>query len=166
MGASRSAKAGRNSSRLADTMQVTPMLSLDLEAVVAIENAVHTHPWSKAGFVDSLLNDHLAEVARDASARCLGYFVLMLVVDEAHLLNISVRADAQGQGVGRALLTRACELARSKSMESVLLEVRQSNLRAINTYTRHGFVEIGRRKNYYTVTPTAREDAVVMRFTL
>jgi ribosomal-protein-alanine N-acetyltransferase len=58
------------------------------------------------------------------------------------------------------------QVARGKGMESLLLEVRPSNTRAIVIYERYGFVRIGRRKAYYPAAGDAREDAIVMRFTL
>jgi ribosomal-protein-alanine N-acetyltransferase len=49
-------------------------------------------------------------------------------------------------------------------MESVLLEVRPSNTRALEIYERYGFKQIGRRKGYYPAADGQREDAIVMRF--
>lgn len=51
-------------------------------------------------------------------------------------------------------------------MESILLEVRPSNTRALDLYRRYGYVEIGRRRAYYPVHQGQREDAIVMRYTL
>lgn len=138
----------------------------DLSAVLEIENAVYPHPWSRANFLDSLHGGHEAWVLRDDNGVLLGYFLIMLVVDEAHLLNISVRGDLHGRGIGRLLLDKVAQMAREKGMASILLEVRPSNVRAIMLYERFGFVQIGRRKAYYPAADNAREDAVVMRFCL
>ena len=51
-------------------------------------------------------------------------------------------------------------------MESLLLEVRASNQRAIQVYDTFGFAYIGRRKGYYPSTQSQREDALVMRLML
>ena len=51
-------------------------------------------------------------------------------------------------------------------MESILLEVRPSNQRAITLYEHLGFLPIGRRKNYYPAANNTREDAIVMRLML
>jgi ribosomal-protein-alanine N-acetyltransferase len=144
-----------------DRMQVD-----DLDQVVAIEHAVYPQPWSRGNFIDSLLNDYEAWVARDASDRLIAYFLLMPVVDEAHLLNISVRGALHGQGIGRQLLDRVVMLTRAKGLQSVLLEVRPSNTRALAVYLRYGFVQIGLRKSYYPAVDNLREDAVVMRLKL
>ena len=71
---------------------------------------------------------------------------------------------AEREGLGRFLLDKVAACARGLAMESVLLEVRPSNHRAIRLYERFGFTSIGRRKNYYPARHRSREDAIVMRF--
>jgi ribosomal-protein-alanine N-acetyltransferase len=141
-----------------------PMQRSDLDDVFSLEQSVYPHPWSMANFEDSLNSNYEAWVLRDRSGDLLGYFLLMAVVDEAHLLNVAVSAEKQGQGLGRFLLNQAVACARGLGMESVLLEVRPSNTRALEIYERYGFKQIGRRKGYYPAANQQREDAVVMRF--
>jgi ribosomal-protein-alanine N-acetyltransferase len=90
----------------------------------------------------------------------------MLAVDEAHLLNITVRSDLQGKGIGRFLLDKVKIIARQNDMQSLLLEVRPSNHRALSVYHNAGFTKIGTRKNYYPAPGNAREDALVMKLEL
>lgn len=149
-----------------DSAPLEAMQAEDLPAVLEIENAVYPHPWSRANFLDSLYGGHEAWVLRDDKRALLGYFLIMLIVDEAHLLNISVRGDLHGRGIGRLLLGKVAQMAREKGMVSILLEVRPSNVRAIRLYERFGFEQIGRRKAYYPAADNTREDAVVMRFCL
>ena len=77
-----------------------------------------------------------------------------------------MRRDLHGQGVGRMQLDKLVQRAREKGMQSVLLEVRPSNQRALEVYQRYGFLEIGRRKGYYPAANSTREDAIVMRYGL
>ena len=149
-----------------DSVSLEAMQADDLPAVLEIENAVYPHPWSRTNFLDSLCSGHEAWVLRDGNGVLLGYFLIMLIMDEAHLLNISVRGDLHGRGIGRLLLDKVAQMARDKGLASILLEVRPSNARAIMLYERFGFVQIGRRKGYYPAADNAREDAVVMRFRL
>ena len=141
-----------------------PMRLADLAHVLALEENVYPHPWSMGNFVDSLNSNYEAWVLRDQNGDLLGYFLLMGIVDEAHLLNVAVAASMQGQGLGRVLLNQAVACARGLGMESVLLEVRPSNQRALRIYERYGFKQIGRRKGYYPAANQQREDAIVMRF--
>ena len=106
---------------------------------------------------------------RDNAARLAGYFLLMPAVDEQHMLNITVRPDLQGQGYGRLLLDKVIERSRKAGMQSILLEVRPSNQRALAVYVHAGFTQIGVRKNYYPASATnaaTREDAIVMRLAI
>jgi ribosomal-protein-alanine N-acetyltransferase len=141
-----------------------PMQVADLDEVLALEQSVYPHPWSMANFVDSLNSRYEAWVLRDRDGYLLGYFLLMAIVDEAHLLNVAVSAEKQGQGLGRFLLNQSVACARGLGMTSVLLEVRPSNTRALEIYERYGFKQIGRRKGYYPAANQQREDAIVMRF--
>ncbi len=138
----------------------------DVDDVVTIEEKVYPHPWTRGNFLDSLFSGYEAWVVRDEARALLGYFLIMPVVDEAHLLNIAVRDDRQHQGIGRILMDQAVSLARGKQMTSVMLEVRPTNTRALAVYHRYGFVQIGRRKNYYPAADNQREDALVMQLTL
>lgn len=135
----------------------------DIEDVVAIERDAYPFPWTRGNFLDSLDSGYEAWVLRDAEDRLLAYFLLMYVVDEVHLLNITVRPDIQGQGLGSRLLDKVISLARDATMPAVLLEVRPSNQHALSVYQHLGFVQIGVRRNYYPAAGVTREDAIVMR---
>lgn len=143
-----------------------PMQVSDLPEILAIENDVYPYPWTRGNFLDSMYSGYETVVLREPSGALVGYFLLMLAVDEAHLLNISVRRDLHGKGVGRLELDKVVEIAREKGMTSVLLEVRPSNHRALAIYERYGFVRIGLRKGYYPADGNTREDAIVMRLSI
>lgn len=145
------------------TLRFAPMQVNDLPEVMNIENSVYPHPWTRGNFLDSLYSGYEAWTIRDASGALAGYFVLMLAVDETHLLNISVRRDLHGHGIGRLQLDKIISITKDHGMTSVLLEVRPSNVRALAVYQRYGFVQIGVRKAYYPAEGNTREDAIVMR---
>jgi ribosomal-protein-alanine N-acetyltransferase len=138
----------------------------DLDQLLAIETKVYPYPWSRGNFFDSFNNGHELVGLRDKDDTLFAYFIVMYVVDEVHLLNIAVDTGYQQKGYAHFLLNHLCELAREKGMVSVLLEVRVSNLPALKLYQKFGFIEIGRRKNYYPAQNQTREDAIVMRYTL
>jgi ribosomal-protein-alanine N-acetyltransferase len=155
--------AASNPARLA----LRPMVADDVDEVHALECSVFPHPWSRANFVDSLASGYDAWVLREeGGGQLAGYFLLMYALDEAHLLDVAVAGARQGAGVGRLLLDRIAARARAMGMESILLEVRPSNERALQVYQRHGYAEIGRRKGYYPAHEGRREDAIVMRYVL
>ncbi|HEY4317841.1 MAG TPA: ribosomal protein S18-alanine N-acetyltransferase [Herbaspirillum sp.] len=144
------------------------MQKADIDEVIAIERHVYSHPWTPGNFEDSLNSAYYARLLRDAAGHLLGYFLVMPVpvVDEAHLLNLSVDVHAQHQGYGQRLMHEAVALARQQHLKTMLLEVRVSNRQALAFYSRFGFSEIGRRKNYYPVADNRREDALMMTMPL
>ena len=150
----------------AAALSFAPMSLGDVDEVHALECSVFPHPWSRGNFTDSLASGYDAWTVRDAAGVLAGYYILMYAVDEAHLLDVAVAAGRQGQGLGRHLLDRIGARAREQGMESVLLEVRPSNERALAVYRRYGYREIGRRKGYYPAHGGQREDAIVMRIAL
>ena len=96
----------------------------------------------------------------------LGYYVAMQGVQEAHLLNITVAPQHQGQGWARVLLEALNAWARSCGAQSLWLEVRKSNTRARQIYETHGYRQVGVRKAYYPAAAGLREDAIVMQLNL
>lgn len=141
-----------------------PMREHDLAAVLAIENAVYTHPWSRGNFVDSLRSGYECRVYRVAG-ELLGYFILLPAAGEAHLLNLSVAAMHQRRGHGTALLGEVLRIARVHHSRTVFLEVRESNRGAQALYLTFGFRRIAVRRDYYPAGER-REDAIVLSLTL
>lgn len=137
------------------------MQASDLDAVFAIEAAVHPFPWSKGNFRDSLHAGYSCWVY-EQQGRIFGYVVQMLVLDEAHILNLCIAREEQGKGHGWALLTFAMDKAREYGALNMFLEVRVSNTVAIKLYEKAGFSEMAVRHNYYPAAVNRREDALLM----
>ncbi|MCB1961371.1 MAG: ribosomal protein S18-alanine N-acetyltransferase [Rhodocyclaceae bacterium] len=135
----------------------------DLEWVMAHEVQLYPFPWSRGNFADSLGAGYLCRVMLD-DATPIGYAVLMVVLDEAHLLNFSVILTAQRRGAGAAMLAHLRDELRALGVLQLFLEVRPSNTPALALYTASGFASIGRRQSYYPACG-GREDAIVMRVT-
>lgn len=136
----------------------------DLAAICRIEPTIYSHPWTLGNFRDSLDAGHSAWVM-EIAGEIAGYALVMMVLDEAHLLNISVARVLQGQGLGRALLAQMIDISRYHRAANMFLEVRVSNITAIALYESVGFCEMGIRRNYYP-TKQGREDAVLMGLAL
>lgn len=143
-------------------VEFVPMQAPWLDAVVAVEQQAHPHPWNRRNFEDALAAGNVAQllVAGDV---LLGYFVAMQVLDEVHLLNITVAPAYQRQGWSRTMLKGLNLWARGHGAQSLWLEARVGNLRALGVYRAHGFAQVGLRKAYYPAAQSQREDAVVMR---
>lgn len=143
---------------------IRPMDQADITTVVAMEARAHAFPWTAKLFGDSLSAGYNCFVL-EAQGQVVGYGILQMVLDEAHLLNITVDPDRQGKGLGRLLLNGLIDVARTRAI-SLFLEVRPSNTRAIGLYLAMGFNEIGSRRNYYPTADGRREDALMMALAL
>ena len=135
------------------------MREQDLAEVMAIEDAIYTHPWTRGNFGDSLRAGYDCRTWRLEGA-LIGYFILMVAAGEAHLLNLSIAARHQRSGHGSTLLREALELARRRGARSLFLEVRPSNVAAQALYARFGLLRVGVRRGYYPAH-FGREDALV-----
>ena len=141
-----------------------PMQDEDLDAVMAIEPKIYSHPWSRGNFADSLKSGYNCWVV-ELDGELIGYGALMMVLDEAHLLNLSIAGPYQGRGLGRELLAHFIEVARRYGGQMMFLEVRPSNTAAIGLYESMGFNEFSVRKGYYPAE-NGREDAILMGLAL
>ena len=142
-----------------------PLTPARLDALLVIEQAAYSHPWTRGNFIDALAAGYQAQLLV-AAEQILGYFVAMPGVQEAHLLNITVAPTYQRQGWARVLLDALALWARGRQAQWLWLEVRASNLRAQHVYETHGFRRVGERKRYYPAAQGQREDAVVMSLPL
>lgn len=141
------------------------MTQENLDAVMAIEQAAYSHPWSRGNFRDSL-NPLFDAQCLWLGDELLGYFLAMHGVEEMHLLNITVAPAHQGEGWGHMMLDALSLISRNLGAQTLWLEVRQSNARALQVYGRYGFVQVGLRKDYYPADRQQREHAVVMSLKL
>jgi ribosomal-protein-alanine N-acetyltransferase len=149
---------------LKPVIELRPMAEADLPAVMAIENAIYAFPWTPGNFLDSLAACYSCWIyARKGEV--IGYAVVMLAADEAHLLNLSIAAAWQNQGYGSLLLQCLCEVARGQGARVIFLEVRPSNIAALRLYERHGFQRVGLRREYYPAQ-ACREDALILSLPL
>ena len=142
------------------SFRIVPMTAAHLPQVAALEKVCFpADPWSETLFRDALeCPDTALLAAEKEDGAVLGYAVLSTVLDEGNLDNIAVAPPFRRQGVANALLSELTDIGRI-SLSGILLEVRASNLPAIALYEKHGFIPVGRRRNYYE---TPREDALLM----
>ena len=140
------------------------MTAQDVDRVLAIEEAIYPHPWTRGNFSDSLAAGYHCWIV-ECAADVAGYTVVAIAAGEAHLLNLSVAGRWQRQGIGRQVLAFVVKLARDYLADRIFLEVRPSNAAARGMYAAAGFAEAGVRRGYYP-DGAGREDAVVLQLAL
>jgi ribosomal-protein-alanine N-acetyltransferase len=140
------------------------MRAVDLDEVLAIEQASFTLPWSRGAFLYEIEQNRVARcwVLREAG-RIIAYICLWEIGDELHVTNIAVLPAQRRRGLARSLLTAVIDDVRQRGLRVVSLEVRPSNREAVPLYESFGFKAVGRRKGYYYDTG---EDAVIMELAL
>ncbi len=147
---------------LAADLTIRALAEADLPQALEIERLGHSFPWPETVFRDCFRDNYRLWAACRADT-LVGYAVVAYLFDEAHLLNLCVNPQVQGQGIGRQLLRHLLRQAADEGIVQTILEVRLSNLAAEHLYLAEGFEEIGRRPNYYPGA-TEREDARVMAY--
>lgn len=141
-------------------MELIPMNPSHVAQVAALERVCFTDPWSEASVAGELANELSLWLMAVEGETVLGYVGSQTVLDSTDILNVAVSLDHRGCGIGRALLTELEQRLRQQGVTEVLLEVRPSNAPAIALYTSLGFVQVGRRPNYYL---NPREDALILK---
>lgn len=134
-----------------NTIQIMQMQESDLDAVTAIEQESFSDPWKKIMFATELkeLGFSIPLVIKDGDI-VIGYAIIWQVIDEMHLGNFAVKPDYRRKHIGSKLLQYIIDTAQKNKVIKITLEVRQSNIAAIELYHRFGFKEIAIRRNFYT----------------
>jgi ribosomal-protein-alanine N-acetyltransferase len=132
----------------------------DIDAVCAIEKEAFTTPWSEGAFYNELVNNHFAHyMVMEVGLYTAGYAGMWLIMDEAHITNIALRAKYRGRKLGERLVGELMKTASFMGARKITLEVRVSNHIAQKLYRKMGFRDAGIRKGYYTDN---HEDALIM----
>ncbi|HET58633.1 MAG TPA: ribosomal-protein-alanine N-acetyltransferase [Deltaproteobacteria bacterium] len=139
--------------------EIRDMTTDDLDAVLAIERSAYVTPWSREMFRSELFFDACVNRVALRETEVVGYSCFALVVDEAHLRNITVGRRWRHRGVAKALLHDMIRIALEQGAVFATLEVRPSNTVAVELYNRFGFNVTGVRPRYYGDTG---EDALIM----
>lgn len=131
-------------------IEIRRMQVKDVPEVVEIDRSSFTLPWTERAF--------RYEVEGNRAARCwvatldgkvVALLVVWLILDEAHIATVATHPQYRRQGLGTRLLIKALVSAREEGAQKALLEVRVRNIATQRIYARLGFVEVGRRPNYY-----------------
>ncbi|MBP5406071.1 ribosomal protein S18-alanine N-acetyltransferase [bacterium] len=112
-------------------------------------------------FIEDIINknaDHKVFAAFHEE-KAVGFLILSTVLDEAEILEVAVSENLRRNGIGSELMTEVFGWCEKNGIAQIFLEVRESNLPALNCYGKFGFVENGVRKNYYR---NPSENAVLM----
>ena len=140
-----------------------PMAASDVPEVVRMEAEAFSTPWKEDTFHSLLERPGVELWVADLAGEVAAYAILWCILEEGELANIAVRDDLRGRGIGSDLLDWMLDVADRSGVQTIYLEVRESNEGALRLYRGRGFEEIGVRKEYYD---RPREDARVLKLAL
>ncbi|VAW85474.1 Ribosomal-protein-S18p-alanine acetyltransferase [hydrothermal vent metagenome] len=145
---------------LARSHSLRVMTPTDLDEIYVLEQASYPYPWTFGILKDCLKVGYLGRILENYNKEIDAYSIMSSGGGEAHILNLCVRAELRGRGLGRYLLHTLLDDAKTLKADTVLLEVRSSNKAAITLYESTGFNELDVRHNYYPAKK-GREDAII-----
>lgn len=145
---------------IVDDIVMHNMTSRDIPQVIEIEELSFTAPWSEEAFKNEVCRNICAryQVAY-LNDKIIGYGGMWVIVDEGHITNIAVHPEYRGIGVGKMIMEALIKVAKGEGVKSMTLEVRRTNLIALNLYKKYGFAIEGLRPRYYADN---NEDAFIM----
>ena len=130
----------------------------DIEKVSQMEREFFSTPWSEASIAHYMEAGNTIFVVARHGEETIGYAAVMCVLDEGNLVSIGVHDDYRQMWIASELLDIVYDMAHDRGVTSINLEVRTSNEAAIALYEKHGFVQNGRRKDFYR---DPKEDALL-----
>ena len=138
---------------------VRDMQVSDLPAVIAIERASFTSPWSEDSVLSELYSSQSLTRVAVINESIVGYIIAKQVIDEGQLLDVAVKPECRQRGAAELLMRDLISGMKMKRVVKIFLEVRATNVAAIRLYEKFGFTTISTRRDYYK-NPV--EDAYIM----
>ncbi|MDD2217617.1 MAG: ribosomal protein S18-alanine N-acetyltransferase [Eubacteriales bacterium] len=132
----------------------------DAEEIAEIDAICFALPWSSNALQEDIAeNEKAVYIVAEQEDKILGYAGMWIIFDEAHITNVAVRPEFRRLGLGRIIVVTLLSEAVKHGTVCQTLEVRVSNIAAINLYESLGFKGVGVRKGYYSDN---NEDALIM----
>ena len=124
-----------------------------------LEKQCFSMPWTAEMLETQLLDDKHVFIVAENDEQLLGYVGMMHILDEGYISNVAVSPKCRRMGIADALINELIKRAEALELAFITLEVRESNTPARSLYSKHGFSDVGIRKNYYDFP---KENAILM----
>lgn len=139
-------------------IKIDKMTLSDLNKIADILNSEFDDFWNYNVFKSELENENSKYIIAKIDSEIVGFAGIWIAIDEAHITNIVTKKSYRNKGIGKILLENIITLSNSLNLDSITLEVRESNIPAIKLYEKYNFKNLGIRKNYYENS----ENAIIM----
>lgn len=132
-------------------MEIRDLMETDINKVMEIENLCFVVPWKKEDILRELKENKFATLlVATVNEEVVGYVDFWVTFDSATICQIAVHPNYQRQHIGSLLLEEVLKECYAKKVLTITFEVRESNLKGINFYTKHGFNQFLVKPNYYS----------------
>lgn len=137
---------------------IREMVIEDLAVILPLEEQLFSGDgWDRKTFLYELQENPYATLfVYEQDGVIHGYVDVWVMYEQAQIADIGVDGSLQHTGIGSLLLSKAIEVAEAEGCETMSLEVRCSNEKAIGLYEKYGFIDVGKRKRYYADGEDAR----------
>lgn len=142
------------------SFEVIKLTEKDAFSASEIEKLCFSKPWSEATLVSEMKSRYSDFFGAFEGEKLVGYIGGRTIAGETEIFNVAVSPEYRRKGIGKKLIEKFIEASKEKETDVIFLEVRASNLPAINLYEGAGFVFCGIRKDYYD---DPKENAILMR---
>ncbi|MBQ8209715.1 MAG: ribosomal protein S18-alanine N-acetyltransferase [Clostridia bacterium] len=140
-------------------LEISEMTKDDIDTVAQIEKDNFSEPWSYDSFVSQLNKNYAINFTVRYLGKPIGYICCDDIIGEVNVNTVAVDKTFRRRGIGSILINKTVEWCKNNNSDSLTLEVRESNIPAINLYSKFGFEILGKRKNFYS---KPIEDALIM----
>ncbi len=134
-----------------NSFEIRELIEFDLDKVMEIEDLCFVAPWKKEDILRELHNNQFATLlVATINSEVVGYVDYWITFDSATICQIAIHPNYQRKAIGSALLEEVIKDCYAKKVFNITLEVRESNLKGINFYSKHGFNQLVVKPNYYS----------------
>ena len=136
----------------------------DIDDIVALEHDCFPDPWSAKSFASSLDNpfcEVIVAVMQVKKPIIVAYAVMLHMYEQGEIAKVAVAPAYHRQGIATEIVNWLIKIAEHEDVETIFLDVRESNKAARKLYERVGFVQFDTTEGFYTNPPEA---SVKMRY--
>ena len=141
-------------------MKYIKMEECNVPQIAELEKVCFSDPWSEKSISSELTNPLSCWIVALDGENLVGYVGSQSVLGWADMMNLAVAINYRRRGVAEQLVCTLIDNLKLRDVTCLTLEVRVSNQAAIALYNKLGFVQVGKRPNYYH---NPKEDALILR---
>lgn len=131
-----------------------------IDDLINVERQCFAYHWTREQFALGLDKGAYRTLGVYSNNNLVGYIAFSLIVDEMEILNLAILPEFRRKGLASILLQQALAVSQENGMRKSFLDVKRSNIAAIELYTKFGYKQVGVRERYY---PDTHEDALLFR---